>query len=90
MAFTATIWGSPSGAGATTEESRAEGWEIIDDFSFFMMKKFFWGGHLGGSVVECLPSVQVVILRSWDQVPHQGTCFFLCLCLWLSLCVSHE
>ena len=28
------------------------------------------GGHLGGSVVEGLPLAQVVILRSWDQVPH--------------------
>ena len=30
----------------------------------------FWLGHLGGSVVECLPSAQGVILGSWDQVPH--------------------
>ena len=29
-------------------------------------------GHQGGSVVECLPLVQVVILGSWDQVPHQA------------------
>ena len=27
-------------------------------------------GHLGGSVVEHLPLAQVLILRSWDQVPH--------------------
>ena len=27
-------------------------------------------GHLGGSVVEHLPLAQVVILGSWDQVPH--------------------
>ena len=27
------------------------------------------GGCLGGSVVERLPSAQVVILRSWDRVP---------------------
>ena len=29
-------------------------------------------GHLGGSVVEHLPVAQVLILGSWDQVPHQG------------------
>ena len=29
-------------------------------------------GHLGGSVVEHLPSAQVVILGSWDQVPHRA------------------
>ena len=27
-------------------------------------------GHLGGSVVEHLPSAQVVILGSWHQVLH--------------------
>ena len=27
-------------------------------------------GCLGGSVVERLPLAQVVILRSWDQIPH--------------------
>ena len=27
-------------------------------------------GHLGGSVVEHLPLAQVVILESWDRVPH--------------------
>ena len=29
-------------------------------------------GHLGGSVVEHLPSAQVVILWSWDQVLRQA------------------
>ena len=29
------------------------------------------GGAPGGSVVEHLPSAQVVILGSWDQVPHE-------------------
>ena len=27
-------------------------------------------GHLGGSVVEHLPSAPVMVLGSWDQVPH--------------------
>ena len=27
---------------------------------------------MGGSVVEHLPLAQVVILESWDQVPHQA------------------
>ena len=29
-------------------------------------------GRLGGSVVEHLPLANVMILGSWDQVPHQG------------------
>ena len=28
------------------------------------------GAHLGGSVVEHMPLVQVVVSRSYDQVPH--------------------
>ena len=31
-------------------------------------------GHLGGSVVERLPSAQGVILGPWDQVPHWAPC----------------
>ena len=30
-------------------------------------------GHLGGSVVERLPSVQVVIPGSWDESPASGS-----------------
>ena len=31
-------------------------------------------GHLGGSVVEHLPLVQVLILGSWDRIPYQAPC----------------
>ena len=31
-------------------------------------------GHLGGSVVQCLPLAQGVILESQDQVPHWAAC----------------
>ena len=46
-------------------------------------------GHLGGSVTEPLPSVQVVIPGSGID-PPQGACFSLSLSLCLSLCVFHE
>ena len=32
----------------------------------------FWVGRLGGSVVECLPSAQGIILESWDRVLYQA------------------
>ena len=47
-------------------------------------------GCLGGSVVEHLPLAQVVILGSWDRIPHRAPHGELCLSLPLSLCVSHE
>ena len=31
-------------------------------------------GHLGGSVVGCLPLAWVLILESWDLVPHWASC----------------
>ena len=48
-------------------------------------------GLLDGSVVEHLPSAQVVIQGSWDQVLHwapRGASFSLCLCLCVSLSLS--
>ena len=38
----------------------------------YCLKQMDLQGHLGGSVVECLPLAQVVILGSWDRVPHQA------------------
>ena len=37
-------------------------------------EKEHFQGRLGGSVVEHLPLAQVMILESWDQVPHQAFC----------------
>ena len=56
-------------------------------------RKMSMEGHLSGSVDEHLPLAQVVILGSWDLVPHQAPCRepaspSACLCLFL--CVSHE
>ena len=42
-------------------------------------------GHLGGSVVECLPLAQVVISESWDPVPHLAPVGSLLLPLPMSL-----
>ena len=56
--------------------------------------KIFTEGHLGGSVAECLPLAQGVILRFWDQIPHQapygGLLLPLHMSLPLSFCVFHE
>ena len=43
------------------------------DNEFAVKKKKKKRGHLGGSVVEHLPLAQVMILGSWDQVPHQAS-----------------
>ena len=45
-------------------------------------------GHLGGSVVGCLPFAQVVIPGSWDGVPHQLPTGSLLLPLPMSLPLS--
>ena len=45
-------------------------------------------GHLGGSVVKCLPLTQVMILGSWDGVPHQLPAGSLLLPLPMSLPLS--
>ena len=39
---------------------------------YVALKKSLILGHLDGSVIERLPLAQVVILGSWDQVPHQA------------------
>ena len=40
--------------------------------ALFVSKKGNGWGHTEGSVVECLPLVQVGIPESWDPVPHQA------------------
>ena len=50
-------------------------------------------GNLGSSVVEHLPSAQVVTLGSQDQVPHRASYMepaSLSAYVSASLCVSHE
>ena len=49
-------------------------------------------GHLGGSVVKCLPLAQGMILESQDQVPHRAPCMepaspSACVSASLSVCV---
>ena len=45
-------------------------------------------GHLGGLVVERLPLAQVMIMVSWDRVPHQTPVGSLLLLLPMSLPLS--
>ena len=50
-------------------------------------------GCLGGSLVKHLPLTQVVILVSWDRVPHQASHrepTSPSACVSASLSVSHE
>ena len=50
-------------------------------------------GRLGGSVVERLPLVQVMIPGSWDRGPHQDPCrepASPSAYVSASVCVSHE
>ena len=42
--------------------------------AWFSFNKPHLSGRLGGSAVERLPLAQVVILGSWDRVPHQAPC----------------
>ena len=60
---------------------------------YISMKYIYFGGHLGGSVVEPLPLAQVVIPGSSPASGSpQGDYLFLLLpmSLPLFLCVSHE
>ena len=54
-------------------------------------------GHLGGSVVEHLPSAPGVIPGSWNRVPHQALCMepaspsacvSASVCMCVCVCVS--
>ena len=45
---------------------------LADSVIFSFFKKIMFRGHLGGSMVEHLPSARVVISGSWDQDPHQA------------------
>ena len=50
-------------------------------------------GHLGGSVIEHLPSAQGMILGSWDRDLHWAPCrkpVSPLACVSTSLCVSYE
>ena len=40
----------------------------------FQPVNYFYWGHLGGSVDECLPLAQVVIPGAWDRVLHWAPC----------------
>ena len=54
-----------------------------------------WMGHLGGSIVEHLPSAQVMTLGSPDQVLHQAprrepASPFACVSASLSVCLMNK
>ena len=46
--------------------------QILYDIIYMLNLKKPNSGHLCGSVVEHLPTAQVVILGSWDRVLHQA------------------
>ena len=56
----------------TTEEMNYLVWKNVITGIFLLVLKIIVVGHLGGSVVECLLLAQVVILGSWDGVPHRA------------------
>ena len=47
---------------------------LVHMFALSQIKYFLKTGHLGDSVVECLPLVQVVIAGSGEQVLYQAPC----------------
>ena len=74
-------WGSQNQAARTMSIDQSRSYRCPEDIvnnlirqGQWMKRKLSFGGHLGSSVVEHLPLVWVVILRSGDQVPHQAPC----------------
>ena len=63
--------------------------------SKYLTQKYAKPGMPGGSVVECLPLAQGVILETWDQVLHRAPHLepaspSACVSAPLSLRVSHD
>ena len=49
-------------------------WVFSFPSNIFFLKISARLGHLGGSMIECLPSTQVAIPGSWGWVPYPAAC----------------